>query len=901
MTYRWLHVEGVCFVNNPGLLDLIRYSERMAIQDSSEVGGLTTRQAKQILNEVGPNSLPEWHPPSFLRIFFRQFLSPFIYILLFAAVVSMFMHDMTDAMFIGIVLLANGIIGALQEHSAIRATAALKALEQPFATVIRDNETQEINASLLVPGDLVLLSAGARVPADLELLEQFDLRCDESLLTGESRPVCKKARERVMAGSMILRGRGRGIVISTGMRTALGKIAAEISRPSLNDPPLIVRMRRCTSNLVIMMGIVAAILITIGLFRAMPLDTLFMMAVGLAVAAIPEGLPIAVSVALAISMRRMARSHVIVRNMPAVEALGSCTLIATDKTGTLTLNELTVTDLYLPDGTRLECEVGQDISECKIHASGEKSTERVYRLLRAATLPNEGRLLRDVDRWKPSGDTVDVALLTAAHKGGVHQSELAERYPTVSRIPYEADLKYAASFHPGETSIQIFVKGAPEVIMAMCDRMEYKGTIVPIDQNTLHQQLEELTSSGLRVIAFAEGSIAEENDGAYGHHHLINLTFLGMVGMQDPVRPEVPAAVKACYQAGIRIVMITGDDPRTARAIARESGFNLTSKTIATGEDIKVAEAEGETALDELTSKTDIYARVEPSQKLAIVLSLARSGHFVAVTGDGINDGPALRHAHVGIAMGKMGTDVARESADIILTDDNFASIVAGIQEGRVAYANIRKVIFMSISTGIAEVTLFVLAMIVGTPLPLTPAQLLWLNLVTNGIQDVALAFEKAEGNELTWHPRKPEEPIFDRIMVTRTIHTVVTMGAGSFLVFYWLIHNSYEVTQARCLLLLLFVLFENIQTLNSRSEHLSIFAQSCTRNPVLIAGILAALLIHAGAMYQSTLSEILQLNPVSLTEWGMLSLFALVLLVQMEAIKLFAKHTRRGLVNHPS
>jgi len=796
-------------------------------------------------------------------------------------------------MFIGIVLLANGIIGAIQEHSAIRATAALKALEQPAATVIRDNEIQEINARLLVPGDIVLLSAGARVPADLKLLEQFDMRCDESLLTGESHPIRKQAQDQVLAGSMVVRGRGRGIVTATGIRTTLGKIAVEISRPALNEPPLMVRMRRCTSNLVIMMGIVAVILVIIGLLRAMPLDSLFMMTVGLAVAAIPEGLPIAVSVALAISMRRMAKSHVIIRNMPAVESLGSCTMIATDKTGTLTMNELTVTDLYLPDGTRLECEVGQDISKCKIYSGGEESSERAYRLLRAATLPNEGRLLREADHWRTFGDTVDVALLTAAHKGGVHQSDLTERYPAVGRIPYEADLKYAASFHPQETCIQVFVKGAPEVILAMCDRMEHNKAIVPIEHQTLQRQLEELTSQGLRVIAFAEGNIAEENDATYGHHHLMNLTFLGMVGMQDPIRPEVPDAVKACYQAGIRIVMITGDDPRTAKAIAKQAGLKLTTGIIATGEDIKVAEAKGEAALDELISKTELFARVEPSQKLAIVLSLARTGHFVAVTGDGINDGPALKHAHVGIAMGKMGTDVAKEIADIILTDDNFASIVAGIQEGRVAYANIRKVIFMSISTGIAEVTLFVLAMIAGTPLPMTPVQLLWLNLVTNGIQDVALAFEKAEGNELTYPPRKPEEPIFDRLMISRTASTVITMGMGSFLVFYWLIHNGYEVTHARCLLLLLFVLFENMQTFNSRSEHLSIFAQPFARNPVLIVGILTALLLHVVAMYQKTLSEILQLHPVTFTEWGILSLLALLLLLQMEIIKILARGKR--------
>lgn len=848
--------------------------------------GLTAQEAQQKLRQYGPNALPETKSRSFVLIFLRQFLSPLIYILLIAALVSVFLSDVTDALFIATVLLVNGIIGAVQEYSAGRAAAALKALEQPHAVVIRDGATKEIDAKLLVPGDLVLLEAGGRVPSDIRLLEHTDLQCDESLLTGESLPVKKVADAYAFAGSIVIRGRGRGIVTATGLGTEIGKIAKQIAKRSISEPPLMIRMRQFTRNIAVSVVLVSAVLIAMGLLRGIPLKELLMMVVGLSVSAIPEGLPIAISVALAISMRRMAKAHVIVRNMTAVESLGSCTMIATDKTGTLTMNQLTVTDLSLPDGTALQCETGQDFSTCRIHSGGKESSEQAMSLLRAATLPNEGKLLKEDGRWQVIGDTVDVALLAAAYKGGVKQEELLEHYPSVMRIPYEPDLKYAASFHQREAKVHIFVKGAPESIIDMCDRMELAGMAAPINPAALLAQKAELTSQGLRVLAFAEGVITEEDDGEYGHHHLVNLTFLGMVGMQDPIRPEVPAAIAACHAAGIKVVMVTGDDPKTASVIARHAGLEVGDGEVITGADIKQAEENGQEALDSLTRNACIYARVEPTQKLTIVLSLARNGHYVAVTGDGVNDAPALKHAHVGVAMGKKGTDVAKESADIILTNDNFASIVAGIREGRVAYANIRKVIFMLISTGTAEVVLFLLAMIVGTPMPLLAVQLLWLNLVTNGIQDVALSCEKAEGDELSYPPRRPGEAIFDRVMIRRIIYSMAVMGCGGFAVFYWLLVQGYAESQARNMLLLLFVLFENFQTFNSRSEHKSVFRHALLSNPLLLIGVLAAQVLHIAAMYLPGLSSVLSIAPVTLHEWSVLLLIASSLLVVMELEK---------------
>ncbi|WEX10835.1 HAD-IC family P-type ATPase [Chelativorans sp. AA-79] len=855
--------------------------------------GLSDAQAAERLARFGPNALPQPRAASLLRVFLRQFLSPLIYILLAAAVVSLVMSDLKDAIFIGAVLLLNGIIGAVQEHSAGRAAAALRNLEEPHATVLRDGTVRQMDARQLVPGDLVLLEAGARVPADMELLQTEDLQCDESLLTGESAPVKKVAsrgRATAFAGSMVTRGRGRGLVTATGTATELGKIAEQIGKPSVSQPPLMIRLEKFSRIIAIAVVVAIAALVGVGLIRAMPYSDLFLMAIGLAVSAIPEGLPVAISVALAIGMRRMASANVIVRRMPAIESLGSCTMIATDKTGTLTMNQLTVTDISLPDGTRVAFRQGDGRGESDnaLHAFTEQGRERITRLLKAAALPNEARLVQDGDGWKGYGDTVDIALLAAAHEAGMALEEATQTYPLLTRIPYEPDLKFAASFHQGKTCTRVFVKGAPETLIAMCDRMNAGGSAFAIDREALVRQKEEMAARGLRVLAFAEGEIASEPESQYGHHHLVDLVFLGFAGMQDPVRPEVPDAIRDCYAAGIEVVMVTGDDPGTAGAIARDAGLQFSPDQVVTGQDIRRAEAEGPDALDRLTGQARIYARVDPAQKLSIVLSLARNGHFVAVTGDGVNDAPALKHAHVGVAMGRKGTDVAKESADIILTDDNFASIVAGVREGRVAYANIRKVVFMLVSTGAAEVVLFLLAFPLGLPMPLLPVQLLWLNLVTNGIQDVALAAEKAEGDELSYPPRSPNESIFDRVMIRRIWHSTLVMGLGGFAVFYWLLQQGYGEAEARNLLLLLFVLFENFQTFNSRSEHHSVFRQRLLSNPLLVLGVLAAQALHIGAMYIPWLSGVLQVAPVSLFEWTALLLAASALLAVMEFEKMW-------------
>lgn len=856
---------------------------------SATAGGLTSDQAEAALQHFGPNRLPVVPPPTFLKVLALQFLSPLIYILMASAALSMVLSEITDALFIAVVLVINGIVGAIQEYSAGKSADALRALEQPHATVVRDGKRRMIDAADLVPGDLVMLESGERVPADIKLQHVEGLQSDEAAHTGESRPVVKTDGDLVFAGTIVTRGRARGIVTATGSQTELGRIAGAIQERSTAKPPLMIRMEGFTRLIAIAVGVAIIFLVAIGLVRQMPLGDLLTMSIGLAVSAIPEGLPIAITVALAISMRRMARANVIVRNLPAVEALGSCTMIATDKTGTLTLNELTVTDIRLPDATHWLLDTGTDPVAGGIRSHDgvhDAPNAAVTRLLTAASLPNEAQLMGGNDTFEPMGDTVDIALLAAAHKGGVTRTQLLEDYPLHSRIPYEPEQKYAASFHHSQDELRVFVKGAPDMLMAMCETMQVADRTMALDRHLLRAQIDAMAGEGLRVLAFAEGRIARSGDVAYDGRVLIDLNFLGLAGMQDPIRPEVPAALAACRSAGIDVAVITGDDPKTAAVIARQAGLIFDDADVASGEHVSEASEAGDQALDQLTRHVRVFARVKPEQKLSIVRSLARNGHYVAVTGDGVNDSPALKHAHVGVAMARKGTDVAKESADIILTDDNFASIVAGIREGRVAYNNIRKVIFMLVSTGAAEVLLFVLAMIAGTPMPMTAVQLLWLNLVTNGVQDVALVTEPAEGDELRQPVRRPGEPIFDRLMLRRIVTATLTMGVGGFSLFYWLLSQGVSLFVVSNLLLVLFVLFENFQCLNSRSERRSVFRQRLSSNPYLLFSIIGAQALHIGAMYVPGLNSLLGIAPISLREWLLLLLAASSVLLVSEVDK---------------
>ena len=859
--------------------------------------GLTSAEATRRRARFGPNELPHAKGPSLAVIFVRQFKNPLIYLLLAAALVSVVTGHAGDAAFIFIVLLINAIVGTTQEYQAARSAAALDALVRQAAVVHRDGMRMSIDSADLVPGDIVDIESGVRVPADLRLLTANDLRIDESLLTGESLPVEKDARSRldpetplgdratmVHAGSSVLAGRGTGVVVRTGHATELGQIAQALATTEAPPPPLLVRLARFTRALGIAIVAAIAVLAVIQLSQGTPLAAVFFFAVALAVSAIPEGMPVAISVALAIAARRMARVNVIVRGLPAVEGLGACTMIATDKTGTLTVNQLTAKTLWLSGIGTLTVEGQGYVANGHVLQDGAAlapdAAKAARRLAEAGALCNEASW-----RAQPGegpvyvGDTVDVAFLVLAAKLGIDPEALRAARPATAFIPFESERRFSAGFYQADGGLVAAVKGAAEVILPMC---------AGLDTAALSRTVTELASQGYRVIAVAAGRVAGS-----APEDLRGLDFLGFVGLIDPVRPEVPDAIAKCRTAGVDVVMVTGDHPATALAIGRQLGMAHEREEVITGTDL--AHLAGDPArFDAAVAKAKIFARVEPAQKLAIVQSLQRAGHFVAVTGDGVNDAPALQAADIGVAMGRSGTDVARSAGDLVLTDDNFASIVAGIEQGRAAYDNVRKVILQLVATGAAEIVIFFLAQFLGYPLPLVAVQLLWLNLVTNGIQDVALAFEAGEPGALTRPPRPPDQPIFDRRMIEATILSGAYMGGVSFAVFAWLIDSGWSVETARNVLLLLMVSFENAMVLSVRSETRSIFRVPFRANPFVVLAVVAAQGVHIAAMHIPGLSDVLQIAPVSLQTWATTAVLALSLIAVIEIYKYVRRHTDR-------
>lgn len=864
-------------------------------------GGLDPADVEERLKLFGPNVLPYAKPPGAVRIFLHQFTSPLIYILLAAAVISLLIREWSDGIFIGGVLLFNAVIGTIQEYSAQRAAASLKLLVRTSARVVRRGDTYEISSQDLVPGDIILLESGDKIPADTRLLTTNDLEVDESLLTGESEGIHKDAARvvaadsglsdrvnMVFAGTLVNRGRGKGVVVATAMNTELGRIAEAVQGKRTARAPLLIRMDRFVKRVAVVVSVAAVFLAVVALSRGMALHETFLLGVALAVSAIPEGLPVALTIALAIGMQRMARRNVIVRRLVAVEALGSCTYIATDKTGTLTENQLTVRRIVVPAAEMWEVTgksmqpQGEVVTPTGGLTEGEK--KQLEELCRAAVLANEGGLAHRDHSWSCHGDTVDVALLVMAHKVGVIQAATAGSFPETASIPFESQHMFTASLNTVDGGQYCFVKGALERLLPMCSCMSGERALQPLDRLLIEDQAHAMASQGYRVLAFAAGRVKVAPEETFSAAHLKDLVFLGLVGMIDPLRSEAKAAVAMCHRAGIKVAMVTGDHPATAFAIARELDLIESPDRIVTGRALRKAETRD--AADRLILQATVFARVEPQQKVEIVNGLQRNGQFVAVSGDGANDAPALRAAQVGVAMGKSGTDVARETADLIITDDNFASIVAGVEEGRIAYANVRKVIFLLISTGASELVLFILALLAGLPLPLLAVQLLWLNLVTNGIQDVALAFEPAEGDELKKPPRPPSEPIFNRLMVERVVLSALMIGIVAFLVFRYLLVSGYTVEEARNGTLLLMVLFENVHAFNSRSETRSIFRLNPLSNPFLLFGVVGAQLIHIGAMYLPWLRDILGIEPVSPRHWLLLLALATTLAAVMEIHK---------------
>jgi magnesium-transporting ATPase (P-type) len=837
--------------------------------------GLSYDEARQRLLEFGPNLLPEKGPDSTWLIILRQFYSPLIYVLLAAAVVSLAIGDLKDAGFITAVLLINTVIGAYQEAQAEKSSHALRRLLRIRAQVERSGNVREMDAEGIVPGDIVWLESGNRIPADLRLIASQGLEIDESLLTGESLAVQKNSdwlgepattlaerKNMAFAGSIVTRGRARGAVVGTGISTQVGQLALDMLGDVSGKSPLIQRMEKFTNQVAIFTLGASSLIGAVGiLFWNYNLVDTFFLIVALSVSAIPEGLPVAMTVALAVATSRMARRNVIVRRLTAVEGLGSCTLIATDKTGTLTCNEMTVREIQLPSGDVFQVD-GQGFRPEGRISAGSAMTEaeirqRLESLAVTGVLCNEAELFLNNEQWSWHGDAVDVALLSLGRKLGLVPQDLIERHSQVHAIPFESERQFAVSFNRHGGSVFAHVKGAPERILQMCTSLS--------SCHHFETMALSMANRGLRVLGLARGTAPAGLKPADIPTIPNQLELLGFVGIIDPLREGAKESVTACQRAGVGVAMITGDHRVTALAIARELGLTEHDSQVMTGDELNHVDP---AAWPQIIRDIRVYARVTPRQKLDIVTIARQAGHFVAVTGDGVNDAPAMRAANIGIAMGKGGTDVAREAAELVISDDNFSSIVSGIEEGRIAYNNIRNVVLLLVSSGVAELLMVFLAVVGGFPIPLLPVQLLWLNLVTNGIQGVALAFEPGDRNVLESSPRPPGELLFNRLMMERMAISILVMGWGGFLVFLFAIQSGWSLESARNLLLVTMVLFEIVHIGNCRSETQSAFTRSPLRNPVLFFGSLAALLLHLLAMHWFPLQSILKAESVSLSAW---------------------------------
>lgn len=870
--------------------------------------GLSDSDAKQILLSVGPNTLKERPGISFSRILLRQFESPMILILLTAAIIAGISGNSEDTIFITIVLALNTTLGASQEFRAERGARSLRNLISVNATVKRDNRIVSINAIDLVPGDTIFLESGNFVPADIRLETSNALKVDESILTGESMAVEKQSswiatsqvdladiRNMVFAGTVVNHGRATGIVVETGTRTQLGIIATQVESEDAGTPPLVKRMQKFSQIIAIGVVLVASSLALFELIvhQSSPADA-FEFAVALAISAIPEGLPIALTITLAVASIRMSRRHAIVRRLAAVEGLGSCTMIATDKTGTLTCNELTIKKLHLPNNS------DYDVGGVGYNSNGDilddkslitRPTEEIVRLATAGFLCNEAHFDQKPDEtYKFHGDAVDLAFIFLGLKCGLNKHKLISETSLLHQIPFEPELQFAATWHgiPGKPEIRISAKGAPERIIEMCSLQES-------ERSREINAAMNLASQGYRVIALAGKSISRHKN-----HNMISgtpsgLNYLGCVAMIDPPRHGVQESIRQCKNAGISVIMVTGDHIMTAIAIAKSLGLvnpnNNGNGAVYSGHDIENALPE---QLQDYLATGRVFARVNPSQKLRLVRTAQQMGHFVAVTGDGANDAPAMRASNIAVAMGRSGTDVARESADLVLSDDNFATIVAGIEEGRIAYDNIRKVIVLLVSTGLGEIMMVLTALLTGYPLPLLPLQLLWLNVATEAIQDEALAFEPNEGDVMQRKPRPTEEPIFNRILIERIVIGSLVMGAVGFSLFAIWIQTGHSLQESRNALLLLMVLFENVHLANCRSELKSVFKLSPLRSPALIFGVVLALSFHILAMHTTWFQRVLKVQPVSWKSWILLIMLALSILPVIEIHKWICRRRLR-------
>lgn len=860
---------------------------------STGPGGLSTAEASRRLADAGPNELSFAGATPWWRVLLRQFISPLIGILLVAAVITLIQQHWVDSVAIFLVLCINAALGFVQERKAEADVRALQSLSTPQCRALRDGAEQVVPGRDVVPGDVVLLESGERVPADLRLFEANGLQLDESMLTGEpfaatkhTEPLPADTGEAdraniAFSGTFVGSGRGRGLVIATGAGTALGEINALVQGPPGKSPlQLLTHSLERRIGLIILAALV--FIFIAGLVLGNDVSTMFRTAVGLAVATIPESLPIVLTVALSLGVSRMAKRNAIIRSLPAVETLGSTNVIGSDKTGTLTENRLTVERIWTTAGT-LDLAGGDD-------DGGAADPPLVQAVLRAGALTNEATLSSEDEELEYSGDAVDAAMAkTAVARGAI--SERDRTAEPLAHQPYEPRLRYSQTVHTDARGRRtLYVKGSPEAVLSAAGTMAREDGEGPLDPAEVHAANEEMGRDGLRVIATGARILEHGEDLPAPLPPPSGLTFLGLEGMTDPPRAGVADAIARCRRAGIKVMMVTGDHPVTATAIADRLGLS-TDKPALTGSEMADLD---DHMLAARLEQTSVAARVSPVEKLRIVHALQSAGKVVAVTGDGVNDAPALKAAAIGVAMGKSGTDVAREAADVVLTDDNFVTIVHAVEEGRVTFAAIRKTTYFLLSTGAAALVAVTLSVFADTPLLFLPVQMLWMNVVTNGVQDIALAFEPGEGDELSRPPRPPSDGILSRTLWFRAGITGAWMALAVILSFIVALHNGYPETHARTLALTMFVMLSFFQVFSSRAENKSLFQLRLLANKPLLYTSLVALALHWAVMTWPVSAGLLEFTPLTGPEWLLCAAVGSTVLIIVEAEKAVRRWSHR-------
>jgi cation-transporting ATPase F len=870
--------------------------------ESDGAKGLDIFEVAHRKTHFGPNRLTLKKGKSPLILFLLQFNQPLVYILLGAAFITFALQEWVDSGVIFAVVLVNAIIGFIQESRALKAIEALAHAMEGIATVVRAGKKEKIAATELVPGDLVLLQSGDKVPADLRLMHTRELQIDESMLTGESVPVQKQpehlAQQTLLAdrsniaysSTLVTYGTGAGIVVATGDGTEIGQINALIASADTLATPLTRKIAHFSGILLWVILGLAGLTLLAGWYHGTPLLDNFMAAVALAVGAIPEGLPAAMTIMLAIGVGKMARRHAIIRRMPAVETLGSTTVICSDKTGTLTQNQMTVQQVcangncyeftgvgYAPQG-----EVCLDES-----AIDPESHPALVECLKAGLLCNDSCLINKGEQWGIEGDPTEVALITAAAKAGLSREVLELDFPRIDTLPFESQHQYMATLHDAGTAAAsyIYMKGSVESVLSRC-RDAYAAGPEPglLDQAAIHREVEEMAARGLRVLAFARKVVTAASQSVSHADVADGLTFLGLQAMLDPPRQEAIAAVSACQRAGIQVKMITGDHVATAAAIAHQIGLKGTAGSdpdsfVVSGHRLsQLADHE----LVDVARRTAVFARVSPEQKLRLVEALQAKGHVVAMTGDGVNDAPALKQADIGVAMGVGGTEVAKEAADMVLTDDNFSTIEAAVEEGRAVFDNLVKFITWTLPTNIGEGLVILVAVFAGIELPITPVQILWINMTTAVLLGLMLAFEDKEPGIMERPPRRPETPVITPELGIRIGFVSLMLLLGAFGLFEWTLLHGRSLETARTVAVNMFVFGEIFYLFNCRSLRYSMFRLGVFSNRWLVLGVAVMTLLQVLFTYSPAMNQLFGSAPMGSLEWawvlsGSLTIYAVV------------------------